>query len=275
MPTTPPELIYHILDHLHDDKHTLFACAVVSRHWLSVARSHLFSFLVVDNGVVGRDISSLLQFLADSPGPSVCQYVKTLRIERGECSLSDVLLILPKLPQLLNLIMLATTIRPTVYGADATCLSLSTPLRSLDIASCTVVDEGQSWRTIFELITAFPSIHDLDLDNLQISRTMIGTSSPPDVSVLLGRRKTRVVSLSYSPQAILDSDVLADLTVQLLDLRNITRMFLQAQPWWRAETQHYAQTLQNLLELTAELRQLRVGLFGHTGRECITDIIYP
>ena len=39
----PPEILDHVVDHLHDEPDTLKACCVTSKSWVSRTRTHLFS----------------------------------------------------------------------------------------------------------------------------------------------------------------------------------------------------------------------------------------
>ncbi|KAJ7156261.1 hypothetical protein C8R46DRAFT_1115533 [Mycena filopes] len=43
----PPELVDRFIDNLHDDRHTLATCALVSKTWTPASRYHLFSRVTV------------------------------------------------------------------------------------------------------------------------------------------------------------------------------------------------------------------------------------
>jgi len=76
-PRLPPELFDAIIDHLHDDRHTLGTCALVCRGWLPASRMHNFRELNID-----RCSSSQkpCQLLCDSTS-TVLPYVRCLRLD--------------------------------------------------------------------------------------------------------------------------------------------------------------------------------------------------
>ena len=48
-PHLPPELLDHTVDHLHDDPSTLKECSLVSKSWITRARTHLFAHIEFKN----------------------------------------------------------------------------------------------------------------------------------------------------------------------------------------------------------------------------------
>lgn len=77
-----PEIWDYIIDYLHDDKSTLFTCALVHRAWTDTARHHLFRqitlYLDLNAGKVLDRFSSLI-----IPG-AVVPHVRKLRIVAEE-----------------------------------------------------------------------------------------------------------------------------------------------------------------------------------------------
>ena len=61
----PPELLDHIVDHLHDDPTALEACCVVAKSWVPRARSHLFARVEFDTSK-----HSIEQWMRTFPDPS-------------------------------------------------------------------------------------------------------------------------------------------------------------------------------------------------------------
>ena len=61
----PPELLDHIVDHLHDNPTTLKACCVVAKSWVPRARSHLFARVKFDTSK-----HSIKQWMKTFPDPS-------------------------------------------------------------------------------------------------------------------------------------------------------------------------------------------------------------
>lgn len=43
----PPEVWFHVLDHLWDDVHALFACSLTYSAWVRATRLHLFNMVVL------------------------------------------------------------------------------------------------------------------------------------------------------------------------------------------------------------------------------------
>ena len=74
----PPELLDHIIDHLRDDRITLWTCGLVSKQTLARSRTHLFSNLEFDD-----DDSHFDAFLTllDTPWTSFTSAVKSLHIK--------------------------------------------------------------------------------------------------------------------------------------------------------------------------------------------------
>jgi hypothetical protein len=76
----PPEILDHIVDHLHDEPTTLRECCLVSKSWISRTRIHLFHH--VEFRLSGRkSLESWMETFPD-PSNSPAHYTRSLRIVR-------------------------------------------------------------------------------------------------------------------------------------------------------------------------------------------------
>ena len=67
-PKLPAELSDAIIDHLHNDKASLAACALVCKGWVPASRHHLFRSVVIDPLHVAAFISLVQSPLSTIPG---------------------------------------------------------------------------------------------------------------------------------------------------------------------------------------------------------------
>ena len=79
-PHLPPELLDHIVDHLHDTQDALRNCCLVSKSWIPRTRKHLFA------DIAFHTTESLQSWKAAFPNPSTspAHYAKTLFIGSSE-----------------------------------------------------------------------------------------------------------------------------------------------------------------------------------------------
>ena len=77
-PHLPPEMLDHIVDLLHDTKHALRNCCIVSKSWIPRARKHLFADI---RFCVAEDLQSWSKMFPD-PSTSPARYAKTLFVGR-------------------------------------------------------------------------------------------------------------------------------------------------------------------------------------------------
>ena len=76
----PPELLDHIVDHLHDEPSALRACCIVSRSWVPRARIHLFARVKFRTSIF--PIESWMKIFPDPSNSPAC-YTRTLVIHGG------------------------------------------------------------------------------------------------------------------------------------------------------------------------------------------------
>ncbi len=95
----PQELVDHIIDHLHDDKHSLTSLSIVSKSWLPPCRLHLFNSICIKRKW-SEPFEDFADFVDSTPG--VCTYVKNLRL-KGQFRTTVLLRILTCLSQLRSL----------------------------------------------------------------------------------------------------------------------------------------------------------------------------
>ena len=77
LPSLPPEILDHIIDHLHDEPTTLKACCVASKSWVSRTRTHLFAR--INFHPVKSPIESWMKAFPD-PSNSPAHYTRSLSI---------------------------------------------------------------------------------------------------------------------------------------------------------------------------------------------------
>ena len=73
----PPEILDHIVDHLHDESATLGACCIVSKSWIPRSRIHLFAHVNFTNRL---PVGSWAEAFTD-PLNSPAHYTRTLEIQ--------------------------------------------------------------------------------------------------------------------------------------------------------------------------------------------------
>lgn len=76
MPTFSQEIFDGIIDHLHNDKNSLRACALTCRFWLPSARQHLFHTIIIDDIHQSNLFSSALD-----TNPSLGIYIQALSLD--------------------------------------------------------------------------------------------------------------------------------------------------------------------------------------------------
>lgn len=80
MPRFSQEITDQVIDHLHDDKPALSACALVHRSWLPAARLHIFEKIELVDDRDMDEIDAVVDMLSRSPG--VALSVQSLTIAR-------------------------------------------------------------------------------------------------------------------------------------------------------------------------------------------------
>jgi hypothetical protein len=79
-PHLPAEILDHIVDHLHDTKHALRNCCLVSKSWIPRTRVHLFANV---NLLTTKRLRSWKEMFLD-PSTSPAYYAKTLSVNSSE-----------------------------------------------------------------------------------------------------------------------------------------------------------------------------------------------
>lgn len=74
----PPELFDMIIDHLHDDKHSLATCGRICRQWVPSSRKHLFSSITL---TPYSEMLNLFLDLLDCPLTNIPPHVRNLSVE--------------------------------------------------------------------------------------------------------------------------------------------------------------------------------------------------
>ena len=75
-PHLPAELLDHVVDYLHDTKHALRNCCLVSKSWIPRTRTHLFANVLFRHE---QDLESWRETFPD-PSTSPARYTETLRV---------------------------------------------------------------------------------------------------------------------------------------------------------------------------------------------------
>ncbi|KAJ7875664.1 hypothetical protein B0H13DRAFT_2347975 [Mycena leptocephala] len=162
----PPELQDLVVDHLHDQKHSLATCGLVSKSWLRSSRHHLFGSVSLRD----RNWEDFVQLLG-SPLATFTQSINSLTI-----SVSDYDTHTPASSSNLNrVIFLLRTFHEPAPCFPANVLREFPVLRSLRLEDC-------HWTGVIEtttnsLVAMFPNITELDLH-------LVTFLSPPHMAVM-------------------------------------------------------------------------------------------
>lgn len=161
-----PEIVDMVIDHLHNDKPSLFACAAVSRRWLPACRFHLFRTITVDDVGDQADLKNLLSFLRSHP--QIPPFPRELYVMgHPGCA--------PPVP-LLSLGALITEL-PNLHTLKLHSIKWSSPsnlaegrfftqaLRRLHISSAEI---SGGTRSIFDIIAFSPALEELSLDYVHV-----------------------------------------------------------------------------------------------------------
>lgn len=76
----PQELVDEVVNHMFDDKPTLFQLCMISRTWMISSRHHLFSTITIRSAhyTDGRAFESFIGFA--QPRPSISSHIRTIRL---------------------------------------------------------------------------------------------------------------------------------------------------------------------------------------------------
>lgn len=203
MSTLPPEITDLIVDHLHDDKHTLSVCAVVSRRWLPGCQFHLFRQVTYRARLGEGRFTPLVSFLhnaahlrglirsltLDGSGAIRCDRYGSEGHELSHLQLHQVLYSLPALQTL----VLRTVSFPRVdnWTEDEERQFRTREPPGFDIEDLTLdsvghLQNGVAWATTVDLeglFSLFTSISNLRMCNLSYYPTV---RACPSVFLLRG-----------------------------------------------------------------------------------------
>ena len=198
----PPELLDHIVDHLHDDPTALKACSVVARSWVPRARSYLFARVEFDTSK-----HSIEQWMKTFPDPSnsPAHHTRNLIVCGLPVVTSPSVDISGWIWSFHNLVHLH--LKKFIWEDHEAPLlpfhGLSPTVRSLHLASTSF--------EVFDLICSFPLLEDL---------TFISTRSE-SIDATSGRNVRRVSSPKLTGSLLLSLlSGMRPLVRRLLDLPN-------------------------------------------------------
>ena len=151
----PPELLDHIIDHLHDDPTTLKACCVVAKSWVPRTQSHLFARVEFDAGQK-RPLESWMKIFPDRSN-SPAHHTRSLLIRGTPDVAVPVVDIGGWIRAFHNLVHLH--LDDWTWGGHQAPLvpfhGLSPTVRSLRLTSTSF--------EVFDLVCSFPLLEDLAL----------------------------------------------------------------------------------------------------------------
>ncbi|KAH9933315.1 uncharacterized protein B0H18DRAFT_1101996 [Fomitopsis serialis] len=187
-PRLPPELFDAIIDHLHDDRHTLATCALVCRGWLPASRMHNFHELSIHRYSISQQPCELL---CDSTS-TVLPYVRRLRLDLGGSSRDSASTFAFESPWL-NSMLPRMRLREltALQHFELRCLRweyLSPESRACILAACNYV-RSLTLQTLvsptvspaLEMLSAAPLIEHFELSrsvHIGDDRTILDSSSP-------------------------------------------------------------------------------------------------
>lgn len=189
-----PEIIDMVIDHLHDDRASLRACASVSRNWLPACRFHLFRTLTV-NDVEGdacfKDLSSFLH-----GHPQIPPFVRELYVMGTPGSTPSIALLglgtlIAGLPNVHTLKLHNIKWHHLSNSADG--LPFTQGLKRLHISSTKIFG---GTRPIFDIIALFPALEGFSMDYVYVPSEEMHLRDLPEMD--LPDRKLKKVSMHAS-----------------------------------------------------------------------------
>jgi len=170
----PPEILDLIVDHLHDEPTTLRTCCFVSRSWVPRTRRHLFAD--IEFGAIVQPPIELWKKAFPDPSNSPAHYTRNLSIYGVTVVTAANAGVGGWIPAFQNIVHLR------LERLDRASLipfyGLSPTIRSLHLTRCTV--------EVFDLISSFPFLEDLALDDLHPESDADGWSAPVTSPKLTG-----------------------------------------------------------------------------------------
>ncbi|RPD53071.1 hypothetical protein L227DRAFT_581653 [Lentinus tigrinus ALCF2SS1-6] len=159
----PWEISDAIIDHLHDDRPSLYSCALVCRAWLLSSRHHLFRTFKIADSKRRKPNSAALDkavgFLATTP--DVARHIRYLDIAHHSVRLSQLDAILNCLPKLQSLAFSELGILDDDTNHITRPFPRFRAIEELKITSCNIVNYDYS--LLFHFLGLFASIQRLEL----------------------------------------------------------------------------------------------------------------
>ena len=181
----PPELLDHIVDHLHDNPTTLKACCIVAKSWVPRTQSHLFADVGFDTEK--NSVERWMKIFPDSSN-SPAHHTHSLSISGLSVVSTETMDVGGWIRNFHNLVHLDLAHVPW-EGRQAPLIpfhGLSPTLRSLRLISIT--------HSVFDLVCSFPLLEDLALICI-----------PPESDGDAGRNVHRVSSPKLTGSLVLEA----------------------------------------------------------------------
>ncbi|KAJ7837108.1 hypothetical protein B0H13DRAFT_2677965 [Mycena leptocephala] len=222
----PPELQDLVVDHLHDQKHSLTTCGLVSKSWLRSSRHHLFGSVSLRD----RNWEDFVHLLG-SPLATFAQSINSLAI-----SVSDYDAMSPGSSSNLNQVILLLRTFHEEPSFPANVLRDFPALRSLRLEDCHW--PGVTETTTNSLVAMFPNIVELDLhlvtflspSHMVVMVSRFSQLQKASINPLFLQHESTTFELSHYPEV---PRSLAHLRLRLgLPTNNLR--FNEVAPWFHA-----------------------------------------
>ncbi|EGO03891.1 hypothetical protein SERLA73DRAFT_84078 [Serpula lacrymans var. lacrymans S7.3] len=192
----PPEITDHIIDHLHEDVHSLTTCSLVCKEWLPASRHHLFSSISLHPWK--KD--SFLR-LVESPIATFAPYVRRVYMREGRGAytwekrwLNEALPRMKALTRVETLEVERVTWEFLGTEARQSFLTIFKGIKKLKLQHF----EFRSFCDLMQFIDAFPALEDLQFDIVKWEKESIELDSPTQYH---RPPNLRVLSLSCTRKA--------------------------------------------------------------------------
>jgi len=182
-PRLPAEILDHVVDHLHDAKHTLRSCCLVSKSWIPRTRKYLFADIDLK---MGESLKSWKKTFPD-PSTSPGYYTKSLSISlfhQFTAADAEAGGWIRGFSRVLRLVVGGDPYFPNTLTASLTPFHGFSPIKSLYVNTFIIPPSR-----VFDFILSFPLLEDLTvkscsmpigIDDLSdsLSTTVQSSSSP-------------------------------------------------------------------------------------------------
>lgn len=159
-----------VIDHLHDDQKSLFACSLVSRRWLPSCRFHLFRTITINDVKDEDDFKDVLSFFETHHGipPIVRQlYVMGVFVSTPSLTLRSIGSLAIGFPNLhtLKLHNMKWTKSSSFVERHSVPAVRNLHLSNINISGGT--------RPLFDMMSVFPGLEALSMDYVHVPRDEI------------------------------------------------------------------------------------------------------